>query len=57
MYAVTDRLTLVHDNIHDKNFSVLIFLDIQKAFDIVDHTLLIAKLEQYGIGINAKNLF
>ena len=57
MHAVTDVLTLVYDNIHEKKFSGLIFLDIQKAFDTVDHNILIAKLEHYGIRGIAKNLF
>ena len=35
MHAVTDVLTLVYDNIHEKKFSGLIFLDIQKAFDTI----------------------
>ena len=57
MHAVTNVLTLVYDNIHEKKFSGLIFLDIQKAFDTVDHNILIAKLEHYGIRGIAKNLF
>ena len=57
MHAVTDVLTLVYDNIHEKKFSGLIFLDIQKAFDTVDHNILIAKLEHYGIRGIAKKLF
>ena len=57
MHAVTDVLTLVYDNNHEKKYSGLIFLDIQKAFDAVDHNILIAKLKHYGIRGIAKNLF
>ena len=56
-HAVTDVLTLVYDNIHETKYSGLIFLDIQIAFDTVDHDILIAKLEHYGIRGIAKNLF
>ena len=55
MHAVTDMLTLVYNNIHDK-YSGLIFLNIQKAFETLNHTLLIAKFEDYGIRGTAKNL-
>ena len=57
MHAVTDVLTVVFDNIHEKKYSGLIFLDIQKTFDTVDHNILFAKLEHYGIRDIAKNLF
>ena len=56
MHAVTDAFTPVYDSIHDKKYSGLIF-DIQKAFGTVDHRLMIAKLQYYGIRGTAKNLF
>ena len=57
MHTGTDVLTLVYDNNHEQKYSGLIFFDIQKAFDTVDHKILIAKLEHYGIRGIAKFFF
>jgi hypothetical protein len=47
---------IIHDNL-DKKFKVLgIFLDFKKAFDSVNHELLINKLDFCGIRGNALNL-
>ena len=43
---MTDR---IQKAIEDKQYSCGIFLDLSKAFDTVDHQILLHKLEAYGI--------
>ena len=48
-YALTllyDKVSLAIDN---KEFTVGIFINLSKAFDTVDHTILLNKLQHYGI--------
>lgn len=35
--------------LNDGNFSIGVFLDLRKAFDVCDHTILLSKLSKYGI--------
>ena len=49
LYPILDILTDCLDNIQNKNFTTLMFLDIKKAFDSVCHKKLIKKLDFYGI--------
>ena len=43
---IQDQISKAIDN---NKFSIGIFLDLAKAFDTVDHKILIAKLEHYGV--------
>jgi len=39
----------VYDNLDIGNVTVGVYLDLQKAFDTVDHGILLRKLHNYGI--------
>ena len=51
---ITETIRRALDN---KNFACGIFVDLQKAFDTVNHDILVKKLEHYGIRGTAKNWF
>ena len=47
--ALMDLLDNITKNIDGGNYSIGIFLDLSKAFDTIDHTILLDKLCRYGI--------
>ena len=47
--AILKHLDYVYDNIDKGNLVFSIFLDFRKAFDCVDHNILLSKLNIYGV--------
>ena len=57
-------ITLLHrvvddilDNMDDNLFTGLVFLDIEKCFDSIDHSILLQKLKWYGVNNSSLNWF
>ena len=47
--ALIDMLHHWHQAIHDKRSVRVVFIDFSKAFDLIDHTLLIRKFQELGL--------
>ena len=48
-HALLDLVEEITSSIDAKKISIDVFIDLNKGFDTVNHTLLIDKLEYYGI--------
>ena len=47
--AILELVTKISKAIDDNEFTMGVLLDLSKAFDTVDHVILLQKLEDYGI--------
>ena len=56
-FAVLSIIDKIQKAIDERDFSCGIFLDLRKAFDAVNHEILIKKLEHYGLRGVAKHWF
>ena len=54
LIELIDRIT---EEMDDKKFSLGIFIDLSKAFDTVNHKILLEKLHLYGVHGNALDWF
>ena len=55
-HALIDVITNSFENINKNVYTGLIFLDLTKAFDTVDHEIIRLKLDHYGIRGQANDL-
>jgi hypothetical protein len=54
--AITNLIGHITSNHENKKISLALFIDMSKAFDTIDHNILIYKLQKYGITGTALNL-
>lgn len=55
--AVVTLSQLILSALHNHNVAVSVFIDIKKAFDTVSHSILLMKLEAYGVRSGALEFF
>ena len=56
-YCVLNLLNNVFRNVDQNVYTSLPFLDLKKAFDTINHQILLCKLEMYALHVNAVELF
>ena len=56
-FAALETIDIILEKLDNKNTPAAIFLDLSKAFDTIDHEILLHKLNYYGIHGNSLNWF
>ena len=51
-YAILQLTNELKESFHDREFTVGVFIDLSKAFDTVDHNILLTKLTYFGLSKN-----
>ena len=55
--AITELVSTIVKNLEDQKYTTALFLDLSKAFDTLEHDLLLQKLDKYRIRGTCLNWF